>query len=303
MKSFRKTVSVEVQDENLSLVTGITYATVSSWYDATKRDMKMDLIIPKVRDASRPRPLVVWICGGGFMRMDRSVWLPELIRLARAGYSVASVEYRTSNEGPFPMALCDVKAAIRYLKAHAADFAIDPDRIFVMGESAGGTLASLVGVTAGHKDFEVGDHLNQDSYVAGVVDFYGLVDFSGYVSDSEDGRMLNLTTDTEDAPVPCWAMPAFIGTPISGKKIRQASAVTYVDHNTVPFMILHGANDPLVSISQSESLYDKLTEAGVYTEYYVLEGAVHGDQMFYQDEVFAYIIDFMKKVETFDRQH
>ena len=99
-------------------VSDITYAQVDSWYDHCRRDLKLDLIYPE--DMSDKRyPCIVWICGGAWMRMDKSAHLSYLSMLVHHGFVVCSVEYRTSNEGSYPIQIEDVKAAIRYLKAHA----------------------------------------------------------------------------------------------------------------------------------------------------------------------------------------
>lgn len=125
----KRTLSNAVEHEVLALVKDIAFASVPSWYGATRRNLEMDLIVPKERNGHAPMPLIVWICGGAFRCVDRAVWLPELLPLARHGYVIAGIEYRTVGEGDVRDAYCDVKSAIRYLKAHAADYCIDPGRV------------------------------------------------------------------------------------------------------------------------------------------------------------------------------
>ena len=230
--------TVKKEREALSLVSGISFANVPGWFNATRQDLKMDIIMPKAWEEHAPCPCVVWICGGAYMMMDRSVWIPELMPLARAGYVVASVEYRTSNQAQFPAQLMDVKAAVRYLRAHAKQFCIDPDRIYAMGESAGGTLACLLGVTGGHPEFECGDHLDQSSSVSGIVDYYGITDVS-----REAVRL--------DTGVPSWTMDAFLGENFSQEEAAAGSAIHYVSEQTPPCLIFHGTADKLVPIAQS----------------------------------------------------
>ena len=275
-----KTLKVAVAQEALTLITGMTYARVPSWYGFTREDLKMDLILPKHTDGHAPMPAVLWLCGGAFCVVDRSVWMPQMVDLARRGYVVASVNYRTSNAVPFPAQLMDVKAAIRFLRANAAEFCIDPNRVAVMGESAGGTLASLAGVTADMPEFDVGEHLETSSAVQAVVDFYGLSQLVGKPEHSDDPNVAD------------WALTAFLGG-LTPEKAARASAVNYVDENTPPFMILHGTEDITVPMASSELLYEKLTEKGVYVEFYKLEGAAHGDDMFYQEPVFDLIDAFL----------
>lgn len=280
----KMSIKIKKTKEVLSFITDIAFTNVSCWYDAARRDLHMDLIVPKNRQGHAKCPAVIWICGGAFMVINHSVWLPEMVRFARAGYVVASIEYRTSNEAQFPAQLIDVKAAVRYLKAHAEQYCIDPDRIFVMGESAGGTMACLIGATAGQKEYDQGDYLEYDSRVKGVVDFYGLVDLTADVSSESDA-------------VPEWTLQAFLGTSYEREQAEKASAVRYIDEKTPPFMILHGTEDPIVPIEQSRQLYETLQKNGVRADYYEVEGAVHGDDAFYEDEIVDKILDFLGTVQ------
>lgn len=278
----KQVLSVKAKNEVLSLITGISYSCVPAWFGSTVRDLRMDVIAPKVRENHSRCPAILWICGGAYRVVDRSVWLPELLYFARRGYVVASIEYRTTNESGFPAQLVDAKAAVRYLKAHAERFCIDPERICVMGESAGGTIASLLGVTGDIKMYDKGDFLEQSSNVRAVVDFYGPVNFNG--------DALNTRED-----IPSWATQDFLGSGYGKEDAEKASAVTYVCSQSPPFLILHGNGDELVPISQSEELYEKLQQQGVTAEYYILDGVGHGADEFYQEEVLEKIIRFLEK--------
>lgn len=279
----RETVTVQKEHEVLSLVTGATFSTVPCWYGATRRDLKMDLLIPKVIEGHKPCPCIVWICGGAFLVVDRSVWMPEMLRFARNGYVVASIEYRTSNEAPFPAQLIDCKSAIRYLRAHAKEYCIDPDRIFVMGESAGGTMACLIGTTGGCPEFEKGDWLDQSSAVQGVVDYYGVTKIRPIPHVT--GRI-----------VPYYAFDAFIAEDFTEEMGKKASAVEYVSKHSAPTLILHGAKDPMVSMDQSEGFYELLQKNGVRADLVIVEGATHGDDLFYQDAIADRILAFLESL-------
>ena len=112
----------------------------------------MDLVLPFRRGGGEKRPLLVWVCGGAWMTMERSAHLPWLMNFARSGYVIASVEYRLSNCSHFPSQLEDVKKGIRFLKAHAGEFGIDPEKVIIGGESAGAHLACMAGVTGDRKE-------------------------------------------------------------------------------------------------------------------------------------------------------
>lgn len=158
------------------------------------------------------------------------------MRFARMGYVVASVEYGTSNETCFPEPLIDGKAAVRYLKTHADDFCIDADKICVMGESAGGTMASLIALTSGNTEFEKGDFLEVDSSVHAVVDFYGLVD---------------LTEDLRGEPsndIPSWVLQDYLGVNYTKETAVKASAISYVTENMPPVLI-YGGEDPTAPLA------------------------------------------------------
>ena len=288
----RKQLCIEKKREVLSLITDITFSNVSCWYDASRRDLKMDLILPKNRTVHSACPTIVWICGGAYRVVNRSVWLPEMMRFARAGYVVASIEYRTSNEAIFPAQLIDVKSAVRFLRAHAKEYCVDPGRIFAMGESAGGTMASLLGVTGDQKEFDQGDHLDQSSAVQGVVDYYGVVDLSD--ASAEKDRKLAAANQSND--VPYFAFEEFLGVGYGKAEADKASAIQYVSEETPPFMILHGTEDAVVSMAQSEKLYNTLQKAGIPCEITVVEGAAHGDDLFYQDEMTDLVLSFLDRL-------
>lgn len=280
----KKILNLKVEHEALTLMTNVTYRRVISWFGSTMRDLKMDIILPKNRKGHVACPTILWFCGGAYKEVDRAVWIPQLVDLARRGYVIASAEYRTSNESPFPAALEDAKAAVRFLKANAADFFVDPDRICVMGESAGGTLASLVGTTSGCKEFDVGENLNYSSSVKAAVDYYGVVKMD----------IQKEVCDTENSSVAAWCMEAFLGS--NWKEAERASAINYVCKDTVPFLIFHGDRDQLVPIANSELFYEKLIENGCDAEFYTIAGAGHGEDVFYQKPIMDIIDTFLKRV-------
>lgn len=281
----KKTLKIEKEHEVLSLINDIAFTCVPAWYGATMDNLKMSIICPKVREGHEKMPLIIWICGGAYRVVDRAVWVPEMMYYARKGFVVASIEYRTSNTAMFPGALIDVKAAIRYLKAHAEQFCIDPEKVAIMGESAGGTMASLAGTTGGHKEFDQGDFLEYDSSVNAVVDIYGLVDISE----------VGIQREKCSHDVPPFCCEDWLGLDYTEEQSRKASARYYVSKDTPPTLILHGTADESVDIHQSHIFYETLQENGVESDFYILDGAEHGDDLFYQDEVKEIVYEFIKK--------
>lgn len=274
----KKIIKNNVEKEAMSLITNITYAQVDSWFGGTYRDLKMSVICPKVTPRHEKMPVIVWLCGGGFFRMDRDIWLPQLADLARRGFIIASPEYRTSNEVGYPGPLQDVKASIRYLRANAEKYCIDDNRVYIMGESAGGAYAMLCSVTNGRKEYDVGNYLDYSSDVQAAADFYGPVDFEQFQD------LMQTFPAEEDA--------AARGACYFRTQVKEGSAIRYVDENTPPTIIFHGAEDELVPLEQSKSYYKRLQEAGIQSDLYIIEGAGHGDDLFYQENIYDIIADF-----------
>ena len=225
----RRRIQVEAEKPQFCVTTGITFAQADAWFGNTVQDLKLDLIYP--RDNTRKYPCVVWICGGAWIQMDRSAHLAYLSVLAQQGFVVASVEYRTSNEAKFPAPLQDVKAGIRYLRAHADRFNIDPDRIGVMGESAGGYLTCMAAL-ATDPVYDVGENLEYSSAVQAACPWYPPTDFRGFqYSDPEQ----------------CAASPESL---LLGKNVMRnpeeaiaCCPVSFVTKAAPPFLIIHGEDD------------------------------------------------------------
>ena len=262
-------------------VSDITYAQVDSWYDHCRRDLKLDLIYPE--DMSDKRyPCIVWICGGGWMRMDRSAHLSYLSTLAHQGFVVCSVEYRTSNEGCYPMQIEDVKAAIRYLKAHADRYRIDKEHFGAMGESAGGFLTCMAALDH-DKARDVGEYLEESSNIQAACPWYPPTNLSTFKY-----------KDAEECAASMESLLLGYNIMRNIKEAYNSSPVSKVTKDAPPFLIIHGINDQTVPFEQSEELYDKLIENGCDADLIALEGADHADLQFFQDELWDRIIEFFK---------
>ena len=276
----REKLRIKVEAPQYSVVTGVTFAQVDAWFGHTRRDLKMDIIYPE--DKTKKYPCVVWICGGAWIRLDRSAHLAYLTELARSGFVVASVEYRTTNEGTFPIQLTDVKAGIRYLKALSDRYNIDPDRFGVMGESAGGYLAAMAAL-AEDKAFDVGAFTEYSSKVQAACPWYPPSDVTSFPHPSVEEAAASMESLLLGKNVVRYQEEALKICPVS-----------FVTKDAPPFLIIHGDNDHTVPFSQGEILHDKLESAGADVKLLVLEGADHADMPFFQKELWQRIIAFFQ---------
>ena len=232
---------------------------------------RLDLLTPKKPASEGPLPLIVFIHGGAWRGGDRREGLATLVRLVAGGkYAGATIDYRLSGEATWPAQIHDCKAALRWLRANAGKFNIDPERIGVIGLSAGGHLAAMLGTSGDVERLEgkLGEHHDVSSRVTCVVDEYGpteLLVMSEFPSDVEH--------DEPDSPE-----SRLIGGPIQEHKdaARAASPITYVSADDPPFLIVHGTEDPLVPYDQSQRFFDALEQEGVEALLITVEGGGHG---------------------------
>lgn len=240
---------------------------------AGEKSLKLDLYLPKA-SAERP-PLVVWIHGGAW-RAGSKENMP-LGWLLEHGYALASINYRLSQEATFPAQIQDSKAAIRWLRAHAAEYGYNADRIGVSGASAGGHLVAMLGTAGGVKELEgeVGGNLDRSSDVQAVVNFFGPTNLISMCS--QPSRMNHAAPDSPESRL--------IGGAVLEHKDKAAAAspVTYVTANDPPFMTIHGDEDPLVPVQQGQELHAALKAAGVKSHMDIIEGGGHGGAGFHDD--------------------
>jgi acetyl esterase/lipase len=204
---------------------------------------------------------------------------------------VASIGYRLSQHATFPAQIEDCKAAIRWLRANAKTYQLDPDHIGAWGASAGGHLVALLGTTGGVKELEgKGSNAEQSSRVQGVVDFFGPTEFLQMDAHAVKGAFLK--HDPANSPE-----SRLIGGAIQEnvEKVKRANPVQYVTKDAPPFFIAHGEQDPLVPCHQSELLYEALKKAGVEVTLQKIPGAGHGGREFGTDKMQAAVQEFFDK--------
>ena len=220
-------------------------------------ELKMDLHYPHAINGLWP--VAVYVHGGAWPGGDKSGGggFFDVAELVSRGYLVVSINYRLAPEHIFPAQIEDVKCAVRHLRAHAAEYYIDPERIVAWGSSAGGHLVALLGVTDVDDDFDgIGDYQEYSSRVLAVVDHFGPT---------------QLTQDTSLVI----ARTVFGANGLHDSILEQASPTTYASSDDPPFLIFHGELDDTVPLSQSEALLRSLKDAGVQVTLVVVRNAAH----------------------------
>lgn len=242
------------------------------------RDLTMHIVLPKERPET-PQPAYVWVHGGGWMGGTKDGGVGQVIPLVREGFVGATIEYRLTGEAPFPAQIEDCKCAIRYLRAHAEKYNLDPKRIAVGGSSAGGHLVALLGTSGGVKELEgKGGWADQSSAVQAVVDLYGPTDFKAFVT-AKGYESHNKAGSPESRLLGG-------GEVLSNQAgITRVNPITYVDKADPPFLIIHGTNDRTVPLNQSEAMDRALKSVQVESTLHTIQGAGHGGPGFAKPEV------------------
>ncbi len=225
-------------------------------------ELKLDLAMPKGGEG--PFPAIVCLHGGGWIAGERQQMRGTIEVLARRGYVAISPDYRLAPKDRFPAQIEDCKAAVRWLRANAEKYHINPQRIGAFGFSAGAHLASLLGVSRKDDGLEGrGGNDDRSSAVQAVVSFFGPTDFTQPVW-SKELRERHLTP--------------FLGGTAEEKTdlYRRASPLTYAGKHAPAFLFVHGTADTLVPIQQSEAMVEKLRQAGVSARLIAVEGEGHG---------------------------
>jgi acetyl esterase/lipase len=230
--------------------------------------LAMDIYLPRDTN-SAVQPVMMYVHGGGWRTGDKDMlaMMAGPMELLRRGYVVVSINYRLAPEFKFPAMLEDGKCAVRFLRAHAKDYGLDAGHIGVMGDSAGGHLAALLGLTDATAGFEGMGWTNESSRVQAVVDLYGPSDFTlGPTNlNTMAGRIFKETFGPTNA---------------TDSIIWRASPASYVSSNAPPFLIFHGNKDGLVDMKQSTLLRDRLRAVGVEAEFMVITNYAHGRAAF-----------------------
>lgn len=264
--------------ESVSFTPGIEYSSPDG------ESLQLDLAQPKQGEG--PFPTVLCIHGGGFRAGTREGYDALCVRLAERGYVAATITYRLAPKHQYPAAIYDCKAALRFLRANASKYRIDPERIGVTGGSAGGHLAQFIGLTAGIPQFEgTGGNPEQSTAVKCVVNFYGPSDFTHSYEKSVDAKDV---------------LPLWLGGNLQEERGRhiEASPLYWVTPAAAPTLVIHGTHDPYVAYEQGVWMVDRLLAANVEAILFTLPNAGHGfkgdDQVKADAAMFAFFEKHLK---------
>ena len=261
-------------------------------YGPHKERNTLDVFTPK---SDKPTPLIIWIHGGAWQAGSKNGGNPAM-RFLEKGYAVASINYRLSQHAIFPAQIQDCKAAVRFLRAIAKKFNLNPDAFGAWGSSAGGHLVALLGTSGDVKELEgeVGEHKGVSSRVQAVCDFFGPTDLTKMAEQEKVKGKID--HDSPNSPE-----SKLVGGPIQQNKDKAAKAnpITFVTKDDPPVLMLHGDADPLVPLGQSEILLEALKKAGVEAELVVIKGNGHGGPGFgtpeMQDKIAKFFDMHLKK--------
>ena len=246
----------------------------------------LDLYLPKVKGET-PYPVLLWIHGGAWKKGSKDQ-PGRALKVAGLKCAIVSINYRLTQEKSWPAQIHDCKAALRWVKAHAKKYALDPDRIVVWGSSAGGHLSTLLGMTQDHAGFDgkLGDHVDQSTSVKAVVNFFGPTDF----------LLMNQQGSSMDHNAASSPEGQLLGGEVSTlrPKAKMASPFHQATEDDAPILTVHGTKDPLVPYLQGKALDEKLDKLEVPSILITVLGGGHG-------RGFGPVVD--KKVSRFLRHH
>tara|TARA_B100000519_G_C14232720_1_gene433235 strand:- start:797 stop:1654 length:858 start_codon:yes stop_codon:yes gene_type:complete len=267
----------------VNLTLDLNYAS----YDET--NLLMHLLLPQNELTDKPIPIIIYVPGSAWFKQNLGGSIPQIMKFVeQSGYAAAIVGYRPSTVAKSPAQLMDIKSSIRYLRANADAYNIDPNRVAIWGTSSGGHIASLVGLTEGIERFETKDNREESSSVKAVINFFGPTDFLR-MDDFPSAIAHNEASSPESSVI-----GGPIQDPKNKSKVDEYNPLSYIleDKEYPPFLIMHGDSDHLVPFNQSLILYEALRDANHSAEFYKLLGAGHGNRFFTQ-QTMQIVLDFL----------
>lgn len=291
-------MNVDCREPVVLMGTELVYCQLPFWCNASFRPLTMSLLrVRSYFDFDPPatkQPVIVFLCGGGWAATDPDVWMPEMTFFAKNGFAVASVRYSVSGERRFPSQIIEIRQAIRYLRAHADELRIDPDRIAIMGESGGGHLAAITALSSERSEFDNNEYSEYSSAVSCAVIYYAPVDIldregRGDIASYRDRPQYSRRGSIPTQELLLWE------TDLASKQTiaKTADPRSYITSDSPPFLLLYGTGDIRVPIHNGDAFYDELVKAGVPVDYLRFHGARHGGAEFFQQETKQIVLDFL----------
>jgi acetyl esterase/lipase len=253
----------QLKENKITVIKDLEYATYQ--HQGQTKSLLLDLYLPQTRTVE-PSPLLIYIHGGGWREFNKEICPGEIV--AQKGWAIACINYRYSTEAIFPAQIHDAKGAVRWLRANAQEYNLDPERFGAWGASAGGHLSALLGTSEGVAALE-GDRGNLDysSSVQAVSNWYGPTDFTEVTPTFTKPISPEVLEQYRGQP---WYLYTVVTTELLGGSVAEkpelaqaANPITYIDPQDPPFMVLHGDLDKIVPVSQSEILVSALQSQGV----------------------------------------
>lgn len=248
----------------------------------------IQLILPS--DRSQSTPLVIYVPGSAFYWQNVKGVIPSASLLANRGVAVAMVQYRGSEVAAFPAQMMDTKAAVRFMKINAHKYGLNPENVYLMGDSSGGHTVLMAGLTAGIERFEEDLYSEVSSGVKGIVDLYGPTDIT-----KMNDELSTQNHSEPDSPEGCLIGRLNV---LAHPELTEPTVVmNYIDstREIPPVLIFHGTNDELVPFGQSCMLYDKLVQCKKQAAFYAIDNAHHGGREFWSNQVLDIIEEFIKR--------
>ncbi|MGL5109416.1 MAG: prolyl oligopeptidase family serine peptidase, partial [Vibrio ordalii] len=266
-------------DVNARVSKDIVYKTIDG------QDLKLNVYFPKTSSAERP-PLLIWIHGGAWKRGSKEAIETDNRRLLDSvldqGYALAAVDYRLSGQASFPQPVIDINDAINFLHQRSDEYHFDAKQVVLMGRSAGGHLAGLIGTLNAHR--ELGFPFEPKYQVAAVVSFFGPMDLLALGNAKGDKTTQNSSVSKFLGAIPAQAP----------ELAKQASPISYVSAQTPPFLLLHGNKDKQVPIVQSIEFQKQLDQHGIENQLLIEPDVGHSAKVFDTEKYVPAVITFIQ---------
>ena len=276
------TLNIKCDNRTMEYISDIEYITRGDI------SLYIQLLLPS--DRTENTPIIIYVPGSAFHWQNVKNSIPSISLLVNRGFAVALVQYRGSEVSAFPAQMLDTKAAVRFIKINAHKYGLNPDNIYLMGDSSGGHTVLMAGLTVDVEKFEEEIYSEVSSNVKGIIDLYGPTDITKMNDELSSQNHIE-----PDSPEGCL---------IGGLNVLEHPELTndtivmnYIDsaREIPPILIFHGTNDELVPFGQSCMLYDKLMKCNKKATFYAIDNAHHGGREFCSNQVFDIIEDFIKE--------